>query len=298
MVEDEFYAIAQSFTQHLHYAEYIRRKKEAKTQRTEAMNDIQRPTDGRTKLPKEAERRKEAEALAARQKAGLAQLRNPEEDKDDSDDGDDDSWAGTHLHGLMTSPRKSRSLVGTHAVKSSTRASAGFGQAASSSSNRAAAGAALSRAAAAHVVEVNEETASDDDADLAGETASDEDDDLDGKARPITIHQSKRPQSHGSTKTARLQDSKRNRESISTGPKIKEMREQVAPKLANGFKSRVQMLFDDLDELPEPSRFNASSTSDMKKATSSTNNNPQNDPETDNLESKKSRFNDVPTFLF
>jgi hypothetical protein len=152
MVEDEFYTIAQSFTQHLHYAEYIRRKKEAKAQSTEALNDIQRPTDGRTQLPKEAVRRKEAEALAARQKAGLAHLEEPEAEKNDSDD--DDTWAGTHLHGLLTSPRKSRSLVGAHAMKSSTRAAAGFRQAAGANSDRAAASVPFSRAAVAQMMMV------------------------------------------------------------------------------------------------------------------------------------------------
>lgn len=293
MVEDEFYAIAQSFTQHLHYAEYIRRKKEAKT-RIAATNDIQRPTDGRTKLSKEAERRKDAEALTARQKAGLARLEGPEEAKDDSDDDDDDdTWAGTHLHGLMTSPRKSRSLMGAHALKSSTRAAAGFGQATSSSSQRAAAGAVSSMAAAAHDLPVHEEVASDEEADLDGETASDEDDDLDGRARPIRI-----PQSHRLRNSARPQNTQITRESINTMPKIQEVKDRVPPRPANGFKSRVQMLFDDLDELPEPSRFNVSSTSNMKKDTSSTNNNTHDGPETDNLESKKPRFNDVPTFLF
>lgn len=296
MVEDEFYAIAQSFTQHLHYAEYIRRKKEAKAQSTEAINKIQRPTDGRTKLPKEAERKREAEALAARQKAALAKLGVPERDRDDSED-DDDTWAGTHLHGLMTSPRKSRTLVGTHSLKSSTRAAAGFGQAAGSSSDRAIAGASLSRAAAAHIVEIQEETASDGDLDMDGETASDEDDDLDGEARLVTIPRSKWLQTHGPTRTAQPKDPRNSRESIQKRPTIKKEKARATPTPASGFKSRVQMLFDDLDELPEPSRSNTSSNSDMKKEPSSTNSIIQSGPANDNLESKESRFNDVPTFL-
>lgn len=296
MVEDEFYSIAQSFTQHLHYAEYIRRKKEAKAQSTEALNDIQRPTDGRTRLPKEAERRKAAEALAARQKAGLAQLGNLEAGKDDSDD--DDTWAGTHLHGLMTSPRKSRSLVGAHAMKSSTRAAAGFRQAAGSISDRAATSTPLSRAAAAHIVEIHDETTSDDDGGLDGETASDEDDDLDGQARPVTIAQSKRLQTHGHIRSAQTQHTMSNRNGIHKQATIKEEKARVNPRPTNGFKSRVQMLFDDLDELPEPSRSETPSTSDMKKGTSSTNSITHRGPEDDNLESKKTRFNDVPTFLF
>lgn len=294
MVEDEFYVIAQSFTQHLHYAEYIRRKKEAKSKSARALKDIQRPTDGHTKLPKEAERKKTIEALAARQKAGLAQLEIPEEAKDDSDD-DDDTWAGTHLHGLMTSPRKSRQLVCAHAVRSSTKAAAGFGQASGSRNERAGP---ISRAAAAHIVEINEETASNEDNDLNGETASEEDDDLDGQARPVRIHQSDGVQTHGSTRTAQPRNIRSTRRSLHKTSTPKEEKVRVQPRPANGFKSRVQMLFDDLDELPESSRSATPSTSDMKKELSSTNNMTQSGPANDNLESKKSRFNDVPTFLF
>lgn len=297
MVEDEFYAIAQSFTQHLHYAEYIRRKKEAKSKSAAALKDIQRPTDGHTKLPKEVERKKAIEALAARQKAGLAQLEIPEEAKDDSDD-DDDTWAGTHLHGLMTSPRKSRQLVCAHAVKSSTRAAAGFGQASGSRNERAGASGPISRAAAAHIVEINEETASDEDNDLNGETASEEDDDLDGQARPVRIHQSKRVQTHSSTRTAQPRNIQSTSHSLHKTSTPKEEKVRVQPRPADGFKSRVQMLFDDLDELPESSRSTTPSTSDMKKELSSTNNTTQSGPPNDNLESTKSRFNDVPTFLF
>jgi hypothetical protein len=296
MVEDEFYTIAQSFTQHLHYAEYIQRKKEAKAQSTEALNDIQRPTDGRTQLPKEAVRRKEAEALAARQKAGLAHLEEPEAEKNDSDD--DDTWAGTHLHGLLTSPRKSRSLVGAHAMKSSTRAAAGFRQAAGANSDRAAASVPFSRAAVAHIVEVHDATTSDDDGDLDGETASDEDDDLDGQARPVRVPQPKRLQTNGITRTAQLRHATSSWNGIHEQPTIKEEKVRVNPEPTNRFQSRVQMLFDDFDELPEPSPPKTSSTSDMKKSRSSTKNSTQRGSEDDNLESKKTRFNDVPTFFY
>lgn len=295
MVEDELYTIAQSFTQHLHYAEYIRRKREAKAKSTEALNDIQRPTDGRTQLPKEAQRRKEAKALAARQKAGLAHLGVQEADKDDADD--DDTWAGTHLHGLMTSPRKSRSLVGAHAMKSSTRAAAGFRQAVGSNSDRTAASAPFSRAAAAHIVEVHDATTSDDDGDLDGDTASDEDDDLDGQTRPVRVPQTKRLPTNGLARTAQPQHTKGSRNGIHEQLTTKEEKVRVNPKPTNRFQSRVQMLFDDFDELPELSPPRTSSTSDMKKSRSSINDITQRGPEEDSLESKRTRFNDVPTFL-
>ena len=126
MVEDEFYAVAQTFTQHLHHAEYLRRRKQVKAENAAGIVEIERPTDGRTPLPNEVERKREAEALRERQKAGLAQIGDGGVDGRDEDE-DDERWAGTHLHGLMTSPRKVRSLVGAHAPKSCTRAAAGFG---------------------------------------------------------------------------------------------------------------------------------------------------------------------------
>ncbi|OGE55378.1 hypothetical protein PENARI_c004G10134 [Penicillium arizonense] len=88
--------------------------------------------NGRTPLSKEAERQREREAFRKRQKAGLARLdgQNTDEQADDHDE-DDQRWTGTHLHDLMTSPRKARSL-----------------------------------AAAAQVDELDEETASDSDDDL------------------------------------------------------------------------------------------------------------------------------------
>lgn len=293
MVEDEFYVIAQSFTQHLHHAEYIRRKKEAKSKSAGALKGIQRPTDGHTKLPKEVERKKAMEALAARQKAGLAHLEIPEEAKDDSD-ADDDTWAGTHLHSLMTSPRRARQLMCAHAVGSSTKAAAGFGQPSGSRNERAGP---ISRVAVAHVVEINEETASDEDNDLNGETAS-EDDDLDGQARSVKIHQSGHVRTHSSTRTAQRRNIRNTRPSLHKTSTPKEEKVRVQPRPPNGFKSRVQMLFDDLDELPESSRSTTPSTSDMKKELSSTNNMTQNGPANDNLHPTKSRFNDVPTFLF
>lgn len=289
MVEDEFYAIAQTFTQHLHYAEYVRRKKEAKAQSAAEIAAIARPTDDRTPMSKELKQKKEAEALAARQKAGLEQIAE-QDDKDDTDD-DDDTWAGTHLHGLMASPRKSRALAGLHTLKSSTKAAAGFGQASSSQSDRRqmASGSqtgSLSRAAESHRVEVDEET------------ASSEDDDLDGQTSATTMP-SRRVETQAPT-----QSSER-----STTPPVRprpgnvtsiidkgKSRSRPSAKPKHEVKSKVQMLFDDLDELPELSRSNTS-ISEKKSKPASANQRPEVVAGENNLESKKSRYKDVPTFL-
>ncbi|KAL2808986.1 hypothetical protein BJX63DRAFT_374821 [Aspergillus granulosus] len=137
MVEDEFYAVAQSFTQHLHYAEYIRRGREAKLQNATRIQDIARPTDGVTPMSETLKKKYAAEELRARQKDGVERL-DGNSARDDNDDGkealgddieEENSWAGTHLQDLMLSPRRVRSLVGLQGIRSSTRAAAGFGQA-------------------------------------------------------------------------------------------------------------------------------------------------------------------------
>ncbi|EED13052.1 conserved hypothetical protein [Talaromyces stipitatus ATCC 10500] len=139
MVEDEFYAIAQQFTRHLHHAEYIRRKKQAKKLNASVLRNMERPTDGKTAMSKRMLKRKEAERLRERQKKGLEPMsRRPDNDSDTDGDGgleeigdeeeecEDDPWYGTSLHAFMTSPRKNKSLVGLERIRSKTRAAAGF----------------------------------------------------------------------------------------------------------------------------------------------------------------------------
>lgn len=294
MVEDEFYAVAQSFTQHLHYAEYARRKKEAKAQSATAIGEIERSTDGRTAMPKETKQRKEAEALAARQKAGLEQLAGQADNDNDEDDEDDNAWAGTHLHGLLTSPRKVRSLAGAHAMKSSTRAAAGFGQAAGANAPpdqipASSPPAPLSRAMEAHKMEVDEET------------EPSEDDDLDGQGYEVTIPPARRAESKPpSTSSATvIPENKHRGNGVKASTSTLEKRHTPATRTSHKptkiFKSRVDMLFHDLDELPEPARSN-NSISDNRRRSSTSNPTPESVLD-DNTAPKPSRYKDVPTFL-
>ncbi|KAJ6102356.1 hypothetical protein N7486_004783 [Penicillium sp. IBT 16267x] len=290
MVEDEFYAIAQTFTQHLHYAEYVRRKKEAKARNAAAIKELERPTDGQTVMPQALQQRKNAEALDARQKDD-----NPEEHTDE----DDGAWAGTHLHGLMTSPQKLRSLVGAHAVKSSTRAAAGFGQA--SRPNRGTGQLRRSETVLpTPAVQLNEIV------DL--ETASEEEFDIDGEVYPIVMpsfitRQEGTPSrasraSERPTPPAKQQISHNPMKSTPKTPTLHKERStptQKSNRPATGFKSRVQMLFDDLDELPEPSQP-VSYISDKKERSTPGNNATRETSRTNKLETK-SRYNDVPTFF-
>jgi len=133
MVEDEFLAVAQQFTKHLHHAEYQRLKALAKTQN---QNAISRPVDGKTALRPETKKKLESSARQEKLKEGIAQipgLKKPGEQKaDESDstieDEGPESWQGTQLQRFMTkSPRKPlSSLTGLQGVASSTRAAAGY----------------------------------------------------------------------------------------------------------------------------------------------------------------------------
>ncbi|KAL4990905.1 hypothetical protein BDW68DRAFT_174638 [Aspergillus falconensis] len=131
MVEDEFYTVAQTFTRHLHYAEYLRRKKEAKLHNADTIADIARPTDGVTLMNPELRKKYAAGELKARQKDGLDVVlgKQPARDEDVGDDIEAEaSWAGTRLQDFMLSPRRVRSLAGLQKARSSTRAAAGFSQ--------------------------------------------------------------------------------------------------------------------------------------------------------------------------
>lgn len=293
MVEDEFYAVAQSYTQHLHYAEYVRRKKEAKAQNATAIGEIERPTDGRTAMPKDLQQKKEAEALAARQKEGLEQFagQGDDDNSDDDDDDDDDVWAGSHLHGLMTSPRKLRSLPGVHARKSTTRAAAGFGQTSGSNGPSQMLGGALSAPLSSGTGARRNE---------ADElTASSEDDDLEEQTQAVTTPSARRVESKAPASSSRqmrpFTQRGNGRSSVSTVEK-REPPAQTSHKPRREFKSRVQMLFDDLDELPEQSRSN-SFISDKRNEPSTAHKTPEPGTGDRNLNPRQSRYKDVPTFL-
>ncbi|KAI9757178.1 MAG: hypothetical protein M4579_003568 [Chaenotheca gracillima] len=129
MVEDEFNAVAKTFTQHLHHAEYVRLKNQAKSRNASAINDMSRPVDTITKMPVEVKKRIAAKASAKEKQKTLEQLSRKDTETAGADDDleEDDPWIGTSLHGLMASPRKAQRLLpDLTAVKSNTKAAAGY----------------------------------------------------------------------------------------------------------------------------------------------------------------------------
>lgn len=104
MVEDEFYAVAGHFTAHLHAAQYRRLREEAKKQNADTIPTISRPV---TAPPtSQVKRRQAALALAAAQRKGVKNALSRINGEETEDEDDELPWKGTHLAGLMNSPRK------------------------------------------------------------------------------------------------------------------------------------------------------------------------------------------------
>ncbi|CAN8102079.1 unnamed protein product [Discula destructiva] len=124
MVEDEFVAVAQKFTAHLHAAEYQRRltQTQAKDQNSDDMRSHPRPVVGA--MTDNVKRDKAVSSLRKSQTSSIKQARARTQAADE-EDLDELPWAGTNLEGLMDSPRKKRiSLARMVSAKSDTRAAA------------------------------------------------------------------------------------------------------------------------------------------------------------------------------
>ncbi|KAL4919538.1 hypothetical protein BDW62DRAFT_41130 [Aspergillus aurantiobrunneus] len=329
MVEDEFYAVAQTFTQHLHYAEFIRRKKEAKLQNAATIADIARPTDGVTPMSDELKKKYVADELSARQRNGLDKVVGKQaRDEDAGDDIEENSWAGTHLQDLMLSPRRVRSLVGLQGIRSTTRAAAGFSQSSGSDLRGSDV-----RDNEGCVEEGQEKPA------LPGDTTTD-DEDLDagvGQSTPTIARGSHDPSGLGSLRDSsygmRLSNSMRrtcekgstikvhqstpsittrnhvssssgslHQSSFTTGSSEKRSSEDVKDEIGatdsknifmNTTQAKKRLKFDDFDELPEPHKPGIQVERQRPQFTNSK----QKKLNGNDTRLKKSRLNEVPTFL-
>ena len=120
MVEDEFQTVAQSYTAHLHHAEYKRLVKQARQVPPKALPEPTSP------MSKQAKNRLRIAALekqidTLRQVTGKATLGD-----DEDEDKVADLWSGTSLAPLMASgSQQKRSLVGLEGISSSTKAGLG-----------------------------------------------------------------------------------------------------------------------------------------------------------------------------
>ena len=128
MVEDEFQTVAQSFTQHLHHAEYQRMKKKA---RDAGPKPLPAPTSN---MRQETKAKLQASLLHGKQNAALNGMLNGAvratagKEEDEEEERENDPWLGTSLAGLMATdgPRHRTALVGLEKIASSTRAAKGY----------------------------------------------------------------------------------------------------------------------------------------------------------------------------
>lgn len=263
------------------------------------MDRIERPTDGRTIMPNELKIKKHAEAVAARQQEVFGFMEDKEGKRYGSDDeaNDADEFAGTHFHRLMTTRKSVWSLTGVFGIKikSSTRAAAGFGPPIQTVRNR-------SRMRVPRPSPPQETNRSHESSGAV--TESSDEDDLDRPThrtststrvnesqRPEVNRQTSRPEAPTVSKREKPEGLLRQR-----AERGKQLQEYKTEKPTARFKSKIQSLFDDLDELPESSMSNT--TISKKKEDYPSPSDRVKDSSTENkLESKKSRSHNVPTFL-
>lgn len=298
MVEDELYEVAQMFTRHLHHAEYVRRRKQAKQQNATAVNNLPRPTDGRTTMPPETALRKKSEQLASEQQGALDETsrRRPpvdssdEGDHEEAEDRDDDPWVGTSLHSFMTGPRQSRSLVGLEGVRSKTRAAAGY-RPDSSGSVRGGAQEKGDRQQEPVVVATSgEETATDDDLDVA----------VAGSSVPMLPEQSD-IKVRSATTTERPAPAQRKASPESERGGVQEYGPPSKQSYrASTIKSRKRMLLDELDDYldaPEREKSVDRIQDQPRSPTEGSRTSTNKDRKEERTSKKDSRFEDVPTFV-
>lgn len=135
MVEDEFQTLANSFTAHLHHAEYKRLMKKA---REAPRKQLPEPT---SPMSNETKRKLERVGLDMRQQDALNRITSGARVDTSADDAEEDKvedpWRNTTLAGLMAlGSQEKKSLKGLEKLPSSTRAAKGFSKAESAAPAR------------------------------------------------------------------------------------------------------------------------------------------------------------------
>jgi hypothetical protein len=110
MVEDEFLSVAQTFTVHLHAAEYKRQQKMVKSRNADTINSISRPVTGM--MPEQTKRKLEAVARAKTQRSAVEDVvAKKAEDDDDSDDGGGLPYFGDYTSWINGQPAQESRIV-------------------------------------------------------------------------------------------------------------------------------------------------------------------------------------------
>jgi hypothetical protein len=124
MVEDEFYTVAQTYTAHLHLAEYKRLVKQAREAPPKALPEPKSP------MSRQAKQRLKSDALQLKQKDALQKVlgsTSMEAEEEEEEDKVADLWSGTSLAPLMAGGNQEKtSLLGLERMSSNTKAGMGF----------------------------------------------------------------------------------------------------------------------------------------------------------------------------
>jgi hypothetical protein len=304
IVEDEFQTVAQSFTHHLHHAEYVRMKKKARTAPppTSAIPPNSMRAETRNKL--------EAKDLSSRQNRAIKDmiggtgLASPEEEEEEKAN---DPWQGTSLAGLMSKDgsQTRTALVGLAQIPSSTRAARGFGRGEADNPTK--------REEHRSILEIfggkgSRWRATSSSPQLPIEASTEEEDDnLDtwSRIKPVVTNDKLRSfeteqdlnrktrihPTQPSNKSTNLTSPPDSRSGISTKSKVGSTTSRTASKYSASSTRRTIDDFDDIrdDDLED---FSASSRS-IFSSTSKTRAKGNRTKEKD----KKSRLNEIPTFL-
>ena len=302
MVEDEFLATASMFTRHLHEAEYARRKKQARMKNATAVSGIARPTDAKSEMSVERKMNTKAKIAWTKQKTALDQIKNDTGSSavdgyvEDEDDDADDPWIGTQLQALMTSPRKSRSLVGPQGVKSTTRAALGYSGASSH---------AAPRATSQTVIQEDRHTSSrhaEQSITIDEDTSSGDDDDLGIPRKPKTVKAETSPSSvvpgsrnalYESPKSSRKKSPETSNEVTKPASSRPAARANAKP----SYTSRMDKFFDDSDDSPGPKVKPESPLPKRGVPKRSAPVSSRDRLRQQEQKSRKDRLNQVPTFL-
>ena len=300
VVEDEFQTVAQSFTHHLHHAEYVRLKKKA---RTASLPTSTIPLDGmgaETRNELEAKNPSSRQNRAIKDMIGVADLASPEEEEEEEEKAND-PWQGTSLAGLMSkdSTQTRTALIGLGQIPSSTRAARGFGRGEADSLPK--------REEDRSVLEIfggkrsRSSATSPSPRPPIGASSEEEDDDLDMRSRIKPVVTNGKPRSleterdlNRKTRVRPRQPSKNStsppdsRPRILTKSKVSSTTSRTALKYSTSSTRRAIDDFDDTrdDDLED---FSAVSRRIFSKTRAKGSNTKEKD--------KKSRLNEIPTFL-
>ncbi|KKZ65465.1 hypothetical protein EMCG_08697 [[Emmonsia] crescens] len=317
MVEDEFLATAHAFTRHLHHAEYVRKKNEAKIRNANAIEALVRPTGAQSTLSAESRKNMQSEENSTKQKAALAELKRvasrplvdseiEDGDVESEEDKDDDPWVGTSLQNLMTHQTKHQSLVGLHGIKSTTRAALGFSKAPVGLSGGSPTRTQDEHFTSTRGAEINPHIVDD-------ETTTDDDDDLDAQPRrsksvQISTQKPRPATSRSKTCTTVSRSTNAKTQALSRSDPQKNINVSHGSGDSKSHRhatfappkrtSRIMSLFDDSDDEQttkiQKSGGNNNKDQIRKRSPPET---PSNKRHKKDGKSKESRLNEVPTFL-